>query len=148
MSLKHAKVSWLRDQTFMGEAGGHHLLMDNPVDGHDRRAPSPMELLLMALAGCAAIDVVSILAKKRQHLSDLAISVEGERVEEHPMRFSRITMTFEAKGRDLNPAAVERAVQLSEEKYCSVAGSLRNPVDIHSVVRVIQEDGPADAAEA
>ena len=140
MSVKTATVTWLRDQTFLGEAGGHGLLMDNPVDGNDRRAPSPMELLLMALAGCAAIDVVSILKKKRQALTDLAIAVEGELVEEHPMRFARIHMTFEARGKNLSPAAVERAVQLSEEKYCSVAASLRQPVEIHSEVRVLEDE--------
>ena len=138
MASKSATVTWMRDQTFVGESGGLAVLMDNPAAGNDRRGPSPMELLLMALAGWTAIDVVSILKKKRQELTDLKIFVEGERAEDHPMRFTSITVTYEARGRNLSQAAVERAVFLSDEKYCSVSASLREATAVHTVVRVVE----------
>lgn len=143
MATKSATVTWMRDETFIGEAGGQTVLMDNPVEDHLRRGPSPMDLVLMALAGCAAIDVVNVLKKKRQALTDLKVFVEGERATEHPMRYTRITVTYEAHGRKLSQAAVERAVQLSEDKYCSVAATLRGETELRSVVRVIQEAGDA-----
>jgi putative redox protein len=147
MASKSATVTWMRDQTFVGESGGLTILMDNPGPGRLRRGPSPMELLLMALAGCTAIDIVSVLKKKRQDLTDLKIFVQGDRAEDHPMRFTSITVTYEAHGRNLSQAAVERAVFLSDEKYCSVSATLRERTTVNTVVRVVETPSETTAVD-
>lgn len=145
MANKKVSVTWLRDLTFAAEMGPHHLLIDNAREGRKPRGPGPMDLLLTALAGCTAIDVVSILEKQRQAVTDLVIHVEGERAADHPRRFVRVTVTYEVHGAGLSLAAVERAVALSEDKYCSVAATLREPTEI--VSRIVLVDETAEDAE-
>ncbi|MFV1005171.1 OsmC family protein, partial [Klebsiella pneumoniae] len=114
-----ARVKWVEGLTFLGEsASGHQILMDgNSGD----KAPSPMEMVLMAAGGCSAIDVVSILQKGRQDVVDCEVKLTSERREEAPRLFTHINLHFIVTGRDLKDAAVARAVDLSAEKYCSVA---------------------------
>lgn len=133
---KSVSVSWIGDMTFDAVMGGHHVILDVPAPaGHDR-GPSPTLLLLAGVAGCTAIDVVSILKKARQPLEHLTVRAEGVRVEGHPRRFERITVTYEVTGPGLDPKAVQRAVDLSEEKYCSVAATVREHTDIVTVVQI------------
>ena len=143
MTTKSATVTWMRDQTFVGEAGGQNVLMDNPAEGNARRGAPPMELLLMALAGCTAMDIVSIMKKKRQPLSELRVFVEGDRADDHPMRFTRITVTYEARGKQLSLETLERVVQLSDEKYCSVSATLRETTEVRTVVKVVEDSAEA-----
>ena len=132
MSLpnKVAQVTWLTDMTFDAQMGNHHVMVDTgPPSGHDR-GPSPMSLALAALAGCTAMDVVSILQKGRQPLSGLKVRAEGERAEDHPHRYTRVTLVYEVYGDGVDAKAVERAIALSEDKYCSVSATFREHTDI------------------
>lgn len=130
-----ARVKWVESLTFLGEsASGHQVLMDgNSGD----KAPSPMEMLLMAAGGCSAIDVVSILQKGRHDVSDCEVKLTSERREEAPRLFTKINLHFVVTGHDLKDSAVARAVALSAEKYCSVSLMLGASVNIthsHEVV--------------
>jgi len=87
-------------------------------------APDPVETLLAALGGCHAMDIISILRKKRQHVTAYRVDVTGERRTEHPRSFTRIEMVHRLKGHDLSPGAIAEAIRLSETKYCSVRFSL------------------------
>lgn len=140
-STLSAKVTWLRGLAFDGQARQHHLLTDSRVAGGEDRGPSPMELLLIALAGCTAMDVVSILNKQRQPFSGCVVECEGERAAEHPKRFTSLKLRFRIEGAGLDREAVERAVQLSLERYCSVLATLSHPPVVSSDI-VLDEEPP------
>ena len=114
-----ARVKWVEALTFLGEsASGHQILMDgNSGD----KAPSPMEMLLMAAGGCSAVEVVSILQKGRYEVRDCEVKLTSERHDEPPRMFTHINLHFLVSGKGLNDKAVARAVALSAEKYCPVA---------------------------
>ncbi|MBA3032173.1 MAG: OsmC family protein [Gammaproteobacteria bacterium] len=116
-------VRWHEGMSFIAESGsGHMIPMDgSPEAGGRNLAPRPMELLLAGVGGCSSFDVVMILRKGRQDIVDCAVKVTAERAAEDPKVFTRIDMHFVVKGRGLKPEAVERAVQLSAEKYCSAS---------------------------
>ncbi|WP_192456570.1 OsmC family protein [Musicola keenii] len=132
-----ARVKWVEGLTFLGEsASGHQVLMDGNAGD---KAPSPMEMVLMAVGGCSAVDVVSILQKGRQDVADCEVRLTSERREEAPRMFTMINLHFIVKGRGMTDKAVERAVALSAEKYCSVALMLGKAVNIthsHEVVEL------------
>ena len=131
-----ARVKWVEGLTFLGEsASGHQILMDgNSGD----KAPSPMEMVLMAAGGCSAIDVVSILQKGRHDVTDCEVKLTSERREEAPRLFTHINLHFVVTGKALKDAAVSRAVDLSAEKYCSVALMLEKAVKITHSYEVIE----------
>ncbi|QAV22859.1 OsmC family protein [Proteus hauseri] len=114
-----ARVKWVEDLSFLGESSsGHQIMMDgNSGD----KAPSPMEMLLIAAGGCSAIDVVSILRKGRHQVTDCEVKLTSNRREEAPRLFTDINLHFIVSGKELTDKIVERAVQLSAEKYCSVS---------------------------
>lgn len=130
-----ARVKWVEGLSFIGEsASGHQVLMDgNSGD----KAPSPMEMVLMATGSCSAIDVVSILQKGRQDVADCEVKLTSERREEAPRLFTHINLHFVVTGRSLTDAVVERAVTLSADKYCSVALMLGKGVEITHSFEVI-----------
>ncbi|MEQ4512797.1 MAG: OsmC family protein [Dickeya sp.] len=133
-----ARVKWVEGLTFLGEsASGHQLLMDGNAGD---KAPSPMEMVLMAAGGCSAIDVVSILQKGRHDVVDCEVRLTSERREEAPRLFTAINLHFIVTGKDLGDKAVERAVSLSAEKYCSVALMLGKAVNITHSHEVIALD--------
>lgn len=115
------RVKWIDGMAFMGESGtGHALVMDGaPEYGGKNLGPRPLEMLLLGLGGCTAFDVVMILQKGRQPIEDCQVEIEAERAEEHPKIFTKIHMRYLVKGRGLSAEAVNRAVELSVEKYCS-----------------------------
>ena len=117
---------------------GHAQVLD--TDTARASAASPMELLLIALGGCTAVDVVSILKKKRERVTGYRVEVRGTRREEHPRAFTRIEVRHVVRGRGVSEAAVAAAVELSETKYCSVAATLRPGVEIVTTYEII-EDG-------
>ncbi len=127
-----ATIRWVDDAMFVGEAGsGHAVVIDGPPEAGGRNAGiRPMELVLTGVGACTAFDVVSILRKSRQAIDDCRVEVEAERAEEPPRVFTRIHIHFVVSGRGLKPAAVERAVNLSAEKYCSATLMLRAAVAI------------------
>ena len=118
-----ATIKWLDDAAFVGESGsGHTVLMDGPPDhGGRNRGVRPMEMLLLGLGGCACFDVVSILKKSRQAVSDCVATIEAERADAVPAVFTRINIHFTVTGAGLKDSQVKRAVDLSAEKYCSAA---------------------------
>jgi putative redox protein len=118
-----ARVKWVQDVTFMGESGsGHAVVMDGPPeDGGRNLGVRPMEMLLLGMGGCTAFDVVHILKKARQPISDCVVELSAERADTPPKVFTRIHAHFIVSGKGLTEAQVKRAVELSAEKYCSAS---------------------------
>lgn len=118
-----ARVKWIEGAAFMGEVGsGHALVIDGPPDiGGRNLGPRPMELMLLSVAACSAVDVVHILKKGRQRVSDVRVEVKGARADTDPKVFTGIHLQFLVSGTGLSAAQVERAVKLSAEKYCSAS---------------------------
>lgn len=118
-----AEIRWQGDACFEAESGsGHKLIMDGPPDhGGRNRGPRPMETLLMGVGGCSAFDVVHILGKSRQDVTDCRCEMTAERADEVPAVFTRIHLHFVVSGNKLKEAHVRRAVELSAEKYCSAS---------------------------
>ncbi|NLT94098.1 MAG: OsmC family protein [Clostridia bacterium] len=121
-----AKVSWKNKACFEAEVGsGHKILMDGaPEFGGENKGARPTELVLSGLGGCSGIDIVNILIKMRQEITKFTAHIDGTRAEDHPKRFTRIHVHYELEGPNIDPEKVKKAVQLSLEKYCSVALSL------------------------
>ncbi len=117
---------------------GHQLTLDTDSARHS--APSPMELLLVALGSCTAVDVISILRKKRQDVTDYRVEVRGERRADHPRSFERMEVHHILTGRNISERSVAQAIKLSEEKYCSVAATLRPAAAIVSSHEIIEAE--------
>ena len=133
-----ATVRFVSDDLFVGiTPSGHAMVLDS--DSQRSSAPSPVELLLVALGACTAPDVASILAKKRQHVTSYVVEVTGERRDEYPRRYTSMKVHHILTGRSISPKAVAHAIELSETKYCSVAASLRPTVEILSSFEIIEE---------
>ena len=121
--MQTATVKWIGEQKFVATSpSGHALTIDSDRDSN--KAPGPMELLLVALGACTATDVVLILEKKRQKLESLEVVCSGERAPEPPSVWIKLEVLYRLRGR-LEEAAVKRAIELSEEKYCSVSATLK-----------------------
>ena len=121
--MQTASVKWIDEQKFVATSpSGHAVTIDS--DRESNQAPGPMELLLMALGACTATDVVIILEKKRQKLQSLEVICSGERAAEPPAVWTNLEIVYRLRGQ-LDDAAVKHAIQLSEDKYCSVAAMLR-----------------------
>jgi putative redox protein len=136
MTIK-AKLEWREKMQFVGRAGsGPCVMMDNP-DG--KTGPTPMEMLLMGVAGCTAMDVISIMRKKRADLTGFQINITGERAEDHPRRYTKILIEFVLEGKNLSPKDVERSIELSATKYCSAIGSVKAPVE--TSYRIMEKQG-------
>ena len=103
-------------------------------------AATPMELLLIALGSCTGVDVISILKKKRQHVTDYRIEVSGERREDFPRSYTRLYVKHIVRGRDVSETAVAQAIELSDTKYCSVAATLRGSAEIITSYEIVEED--------
>ncbi len=121
--MQTATVKWVGEQKFLGiSPSGHAVALDS--DRESNKAPGPMELLLVALGACTATDVVIILEKKRQKLDALEVIASGERAADPPTVWTKLELLYRLRGR-LDEAAVKHAIELSEEKYCSVAAMLK-----------------------
>jgi putative redox protein len=131
--IMDAKVTWKQRLSFDGTAtSGFTLpLGSHPEVGGDNDGFRPMELLLIGLAGCTAMDVISIMMKKKLEILSFDVTVHAERREEHPQVFTRATIEYHVRGRNVDQASVERAVELSETKYCSAQAMLGKvfPID-------------------
>ncbi|WP_440216696.1 OsmC family protein [Chromobacterium piscinae] len=127
-----ARLKWVDGVCFMGETGsGHAVVMDGAPEGGGRNlGPRPMELVLLGTAGCTSYDVITILRKSRQDVRDCWVEIQADRADVDPKVFTRIHFHFVVVGRDLKPDAVERAIKLSAEKYCSASIMLAKTADI------------------
>ncbi len=135
-----ARVKWLDEVSFEAESGsGHTIILDGaPEHGGRNSGLRPMEAVLIGVGACSAFDVVSILKKARQPVSDCVVELEAERAETPPKVFTQVRMRFVVSGKGLRPAAVEWAVALSAEKYCSATAMLRPAVDIRHEVEIVE----------
>jgi putative redox protein len=122
---------------FVGIAPANNIIR---IDTDSRRhsAPSPMELLLLALGSCTGVDVVSILKKKRQAVMDYRVEVRGQRREDHPRSYRRVQVHHIVTGRSISEQSVAQAIELSDQKYCSVAATLRPTAEIVSSFEIIE----------
>lgn len=136
-----ARVKWVEGIAFMGETeSGHAVVMDGaPTVGGRNLGPRPMEMLLLGAGGCSSIDVIMILKKSRQAVSDCYVELSAERAETEPKVFTKIHMHFVVKGKDIKPEAVEKAVKLSAEKYCSASIMLGATAAMTHDFEVVQE---------
>ena len=130
-------TKWLENMAFESEINGYKLIIDakEEVGGQDR-GPRPKSLMLAALGGCTSMDVISILKKMRIELRSLNVIVEGELSEEHPKRFQKMHVIYEVEGDNLPLDKIEKAVSLSEEKYCGVSAVYREVMEITSEIRI------------
>jgi putative redox protein len=136
---REVTVDWKGEDEFLGNnSRGGTVLMSG---SKDKKAIGPMEMLLLGVAGCTGVDITSILQKKRQHLKEMKIKVRGQRAETYPMVYTDIQVVYCLWGDGLDPKAVEQAIQLSEEKYCSASAMLRAVAKFESSYEI----HPADA---
>ncbi len=133
-----AMVTWKGKMAFDGEAtGGFHLPLDTSIEqGGENNGFRPMELMLVSLAGCTSMDVISILQKKRQNVTGFEVSVNGDRAAEHPHVYTHIVVNYKVVGENIDPAAVERAIELSETKYCSAFNTLNKTAVIEHTISI------------
>jgi len=130
---------------FAGETkSGHAVIMD---DAQGNTGPKPIELALMALGGCTAFDVINILRKTRQHVTGYDLELRAEQRPEPPNYFTRIEIKHRLRGA-IDPEAVRKAIQLSEEKYCSVGAMISKTAEIHATFEIVPEAVPAEVSEA
>ena len=138
----NATVSWSGHMSFAGtaESGFSVPLGADSAVGGDSDGFRPVELILVGLAGCAAMDVISVLQKKRQAVSGFEVRAEAERADEHPRVFTRVHLHYRVTGKRIDPAAVARAIELSESKYCPAQAMLRPAVPITSSFEVLEAE--------
>jgi putative redox protein len=139
MSLGESKavIHFAQDDLFIGITPSNHALTLD-TDHKRASAPTPVELLLVALGSCTAVDVISILKKKREQVSAYRVEVRGERRADHPRSYTRMEVHHVVTGREISEKAVSQAIELSETKYCSVAATLRPTAEIVSTFEIIE----------
>ncbi len=136
-----AKVNLVKGMQFVGKAtSGHTLTMDaDNESGGTNAGFRPMELLLVGFGGCSGMDVISILRKKRQQVAGLEINVKGEKTDSYPKIYKEVHIEYVVKGKSVEKEAVERAIALSLEKYCSVGATLAKAGTITHSYRIVEE---------
>jgi len=138
--MKHeATVRWAGRMTFIGKAGTNHLVpMDTTPDfDGDGSATKPLELLLIALGGCTGMDIVPLFRKMRQDVTAVELNISAERSGEHPKVYTKIDIEYVVTGRNLEEDKVKRAVDLSQERYCSVSAMLKKACPVNYTVRIV-----------
>lgn len=132
-------TKWLENMSFESEINGHKLVIDakEEVGGQDL-GPRPKPLMLAALGGCTSMDVISILKKMRVELRSLNVIVEGELSEELPKRFTKMHVIYEVEGDDIPMDKIEKAVSLSEDKYCGVNAVYKEVMELSSEIRIVK----------
>lgn len=135
MSQQEVSVKWLDEMSFEGEVNGHKIIIDaDEAVGGKNRGPRPKPFMLLALAGCTGMDVVSILSKMRVELTDFKVSVKGDLTEEHPKHFSAMHVIYEFWGNDLPMDKLEKAINLSEDRYCGVNAVYKKVMPVTSEI--------------
>lgn len=129
-------AEWQGGTGYIGKNGQGGSIQIGTVDGVP--GVGPMELILLGVAGCTAIDIVNILSKKRKHLTDFRVEVQGKRAEDHPKIYTEITIEYQLWGQDLDKKSVEQAIALSEEKYCSASAMLAKSAVITSEYNIFE----------
>jgi putative redox protein len=135
---KEIEVAWEGNMKFVTNLDGHNLVLDSTEDfGGNNEGPRPKALLMVALAGCTGMDVVSILNKMKVQITSFNLKVEGHLSEEHPKKFIGMKVIYELKGPNLNYEKAEKAVNLSIEKYCGVNANLRDAMPMEYEIKIM-----------
>ena len=137
---KTVRVTWVQKRQFVGTDQSKHSVVMSSQDKENGTGMSPSQLLLVGLAGCTGYDVVDILQKKRQHLTGLEVVVTGEQDADPPWTYRKIHVHYVVRGKDLREKAVRDAIELSEEKYCSVAATVRGMAEITQEYTIVEEE--------
>ena len=136
-NIYKAVIQYAGDEFFIGTTpSGHAQAID--TKGDRKAAPTPLEMLLVSVGACTAADVISILEKKRQVVTDYKVEISGERREEHPRAFTKFRIHHIVCGRDVSEHAVAQAIELSDTKYCSVAATVRPTAEITTSFEIIE----------
>ena len=143
--MAKAQVTWSGPgMRLIGETDSSPaIVVDSSGEYGTHSGPAPMELILIGLAGCTAMDVISIMEKKRQPMTNLQVKVEAERAEVHPKVYTKIHLDYLAYGTGISEKALERAIELSEKRYCSVQAMLSKTADISSSYQIIKQINPS-----
>ena len=138
----NVNLAWAGGVAFVGEAeNGQRIVIDGPPQGGGKnRGPRPMETLLLGMGACMAYDVLSILKKSRQRISDCQLHITSKRADAHPKVFTQIHLHFEIKGTDVSEKHIERAINLSAEKYCSASIMLGKTANITHSYKVVEDE--------
>ncbi|MBZ4675578.1 MAG: OsmC-like protein [Anaerophaga sp.] len=130
-------LNWTGKMSFETEMGGHKVILDaDPSVGGEEKGVRPKPLMLLSLAGCTAMDVISILRKMRVEVDDFNVRVEADMTEEHPKHYTKMHVIYTFKGKDLPKDKIEKAVSLSDEKYCGVAAVYRKALELTHEIRL------------
>jgi putative redox protein len=131
-------VKWMDNLKFEAEVNGHKLIMDaDEENGGLNKGPRPKPLMMVALAGCTGMDVISILKKMKVELDSFNVKVEGDALEEHPMKYVKMTVIYEFKGHNLEREKLQKAVNLSIDKYCSVNAVYKDALEMEYEIRIL-----------
>jgi putative redox protein len=135
--MGQVEVMWVQNEQFVATDSTKHSIVLST--SHEGTGSKPSDLLLIALGACSAVDVVNILNKKRQKLTGLQVHVSGEQDADPPWTFRKIHVEYVVRGKGLSEKAVQQAIELSEDKYCSVAATVRGVAEITSSFQVVEE---------
>jgi putative redox protein len=128
---------WLENMAFEAEVNDHTIVMDaDELNGGSNLGPRPKTLTLVSLAGCTGMDVIAILKKMKVEVEDFHITVEGDQTEDHPKYYEKIMITYHFKGKDLTADKIQKAIQLSQDRYCGVSAMLRNGTVVEHEFRI------------
>jgi putative redox protein len=131
-------VKWVEDMSFETSINDHPLILDAASEaGGNNKGPRPKPLLMVSLAGCTAMDVVSILKKMKVDIKSFNIQVEADITDEHPKRYTSVNLIYEFGGKDLPLDKIKHAIELSQEKYCGVNATLKNAIDISYEIKIV-----------
>jgi putative redox protein len=138
MKKNEISMNWKGNMSFEGEVNGHKIMMDaDPSVGGENKGPRPKPLMLLALAGCTGMDVVSILKKMRVEVQDFNVSVSAEMTEEHPVVYSSMHIVYEFKGQNLDMEKLQKAIDLSQERYCGVSAMYKQFLKLTYEIKVV-----------
>ena len=133
-------IEWLGNMAFETEMDGHKITLDASTEvGGENRGPRPKPFMLLALAGCTGMDVISILKKMRVSVNRMNVAVSGEMTEEHPKHFQSMHITYTFFGKQLPGDKIQKAVDLSQERYCGVSVTYRKALHLTSEIRLLEE---------
>ena len=133
-------IKWIDNMAFEVDIMGYKIMIhSDPEFGGKHKGPKPKPLMLVALAGCTGMDVVSLLNKMRVKFTSVSIMVEGTTTEEHPKKYVKMIVIYQIKGKGIDRSKVEKAVELSKEKYCGVSASYKSSIDIDYRIEILEE---------
>ena len=137
---KTVRVTWVQKRQFVGTDDSNHSVVMSSQDEENGTGMSPSQLLLVGLGGCTSYDVVGILEKKRQRLTGLEVTVTGEQEPDPPWTYRKIHIHYEVRGKGLSEKAVQSAIKISEEKYCSVAATVRGTAEVTYDYTIVEQE--------